>query len=126
MKIKQGAGNTEGDLYQLWLGVSIIKDWILSGNNINGRENFWLEQEIGKSNAGIFDDIQVFEKDEYQFYQVKHTINIKGDLITYDDLINPESKIFIQKIYDSYVKIKKLVGIILKYRVIITILPLIY
>ena len=110
MKIKQGAGNTEGDLYQLWLGVSIIKDWILSGNNINGRENFWLEQEIGKSNAGIFDDIQVFEKDEYQFYQVKHTINIKGDLITYDDLINPESKISIQKIYDSYVKIKKLVG----------------
>lgn len=110
MKIKQGAGNTEGDLYQLWLGVSIIKDWILSGNNINGRENFWLEQEIGKSNAGIFDDIQVFENDEYQFYQVKHTINIKGDLITYDDLINPESKISIQKIYDSYVKIKKLVG----------------
>lgn len=106
MKIKQGAGNTEGDLYQLWLNVSIIKDWILSGNNIDGRENFWLEQEIRKSNAGIFDDIQVFDNDEYQFYQVKHTINIKGDLITYDDLINPEIKISIQKIYFNLTEIE--------------------
>ncbi|MEE9379043.1 MAG: hypothetical protein V3V33_13510 [Candidatus Lokiarchaeia archaeon] len=65
-----------------------------------------MEQEIGKSNAGIFDDIQVFENYEYQFYQVKHTINIKGDLITYGDLINPESKISFQKIYFNLTEIE--------------------
>ena len=59
MNIKQGAGNTEGDLYQLWLGVLKIKDWTLAGINLDEREKFWLEQEIGSSNAGIFDDIQV-------------------------------------------------------------------
>ena len=109
MNIKQGAGNTEGDLYQLWLGVLKIKDWILAGISLDVREKFWLEQEIGSSNAGIFDDIQVFENNEYQFYQVKHTINIKGDLIIINDLTNAESKIFIPKIYDSYVKIKALI-----------------
>jgi len=65
-----------------------------------------LEQEIRKLNAGVFDDIQVFENDEYQFYQVKHSINIIGDLITYDDLINPEIKISIQKIYFNLTEIK--------------------
>ena len=108
--IKQGAGNTEGDIYQLWLGVSIIKDWILSGKNNDERESFWLEQEIGKSKAGIFDDIQVFEKDKYQFFQVKHTIKIIGDLIKYDDLTSAESKLSIQEIYSGFVKVRSLIG----------------
>ena len=43
------------------------------------------------------------------FYQVKHTINIKDELITYEDLIDPKSKISIREIYSSYRKIRTLV-----------------
>jgi len=108
--IKQGAGRTEGDLYQTWLAVSIIKNWILTDESIKRSRDNWLEQEIGRQIAGIFDDILVFENQIYSFYQVKHTIKITGDLITLDNLLDSSYQVSIKKIYDSYSKIKKRYG----------------
>jgi len=106
MTIKSGAGKTEGDKYQIWLGISLVKDWIISGETLEDRRKNWLEEEVGQDKAGIFDDIAVYDKNVLCFYQVKHTINIRGDLILLDNLLASNYEISIGKMCKSFEKIK--------------------
>lgn len=103
--IKPGSGKYPGEKYQRWVGVKLICEWFIESLK-NPTMIPYLEEEVGQKNAGIFDDILMHKDSTHYFYQIKHTISLIGDTIKLIDLTNSNSKIFIQKMYDAYNKIK--------------------
>ncbi len=106
-KLKPRSGRYTGDEYQRWMGVRLICEWFLE-TSIHKNDPPWLEEEIGINEYGIFDDILMYKNAIYYFYQIKHTISIIGDTIKIGHLTkeNKTSKISIDKIFESYCKIK--------------------
>lgn len=45
MQNAPGVGNTIGDQYQIWLGISIIKDWIIEKKHLKENNDLWLKEE---------------------------------------------------------------------------------
>ncbi|KKL20218.1 hypothetical protein LCGC14_2457650 [marine sediment metagenome] len=107
-KLKPGAGRYLGDDYQIWIGVLIILEWFSKDTDDFG-EKIWLRQEIGVAKYGIFDDIQAFTNDKYNFYQTKSSPKNSGGYIDENTIMDPTDGLYIKKIYSSYSKIKRLI-----------------
>ncbi len=103
---KPGIGRYVGDDYHLWYSIKLISLWILNRPKDGYKDPPWLKVEIGVKRYGIFDDILMYFGSEYHFYQAKSTSNVLGDQINESNLTNDDDKLSINKIYDSYKKIK--------------------
>ena len=117
--LKPGAGRFLGDDYQFWIGVLIILDWF-DQFQIDENHIIWLREEIGVKKYGIFDDIQVKIDDKFTFYQVKSSSSNKGDYPDENILLDSNEDLYIKKIYDSYSKIKKVLGENVNFKLIIS------
>ena len=97
-KSKRGMSRRKGDEYQ---DVTALR---FALENYIARKPFQMFLEYEK--AGNLDDIVLFQETNIGAYQVKYAVN---PLAVYgpDDLINPESKVYLKKLADSWNALRK-------------------
>ncbi|MCY4412607.1 MAG: AAA family ATPase [Caldilineaceae bacterium] len=97
-KNKRGMSRRKGDEYQ---DVTALR---FALENYIARKSFRMFLEYEK--AGNLDDIVLFQETNIGAYQVKYAVN---PLAVYgpDDLINPESKVYLGKLADSWNALRK-------------------